>query len=93
MPSKLSIRERVIRLVQDRAPIARRNLEYAFAASTREMAKRAISDLLSDNYIAITGTGRRGSPEIVVLSAGWKPGKCPMCGEEKKRNEQRTERV
>jgi predicted HTH transcriptional regulator len=70
MPNKQGIKERVIRLIQDHAPITRRNLEQSFAASTRELAKQTINELLNNNYIAITGTGHRGSPETIVISAG-----------------------
>ena len=87
MPNKEVVRARVIRLIQENAPVFRRTLEQLFAASTRGIAKQVISDLLSDNYIAVTGTGRRGSPETIVLSAGWPAAKCPMCGSTKHENE------
>lgn len=80
MPSKIVVKARVIRLIQEHAPIARRVLEKKFAVSTREIAREAVSDLLSANYIAIKGVGRRGSPEIIILSAGWPAQLCPFCG-------------
>ena len=87
MPNKQVIRARVIRLIQTKAPVFRRNLEKAFAGSTRGLAKQVISELLSENYIIVVGTGRRGNPEKIVLSAGWPAAKCPMCGSTKHETE------
>lgn len=80
MPTKQVVRERVIRLIKERAPVTRRSLERAFATSTRETAKQVISDLIGDNWVAVVGTGRRGSPEKIVLSGGWPAERCPLCG-------------
>ena len=80
MPNKEVIRLRVIRLIKERAPVTRRSLERAFAPSTREIAKQVIADLIGDNWAAVTGTGRRGSPEKIALSGGWPADRCPLCG-------------
>ncbi len=82
MPNKQYIRERVIRLIQERAPIARRTLEKTFPTSLRGMASEAVSGLINENYIAITGRGKRGDPEVIVQSGGWPARKCPLCGKE-----------
>lgn len=79
MPTHSVIRLRVIRLIEERAPIIRRNLEKLFAPSTRRLAHQAVSDLIGTNYIVLTGTGKRGSPHVIVLSSGWPERHCPLC--------------
>lgn len=80
MPIKQVIRERVVRLIREKSPIFKRSLEQLFAGSTRKLAEQVISDLLSENYIVEVGTGRRGNPKKIIVSAGWPLDKCPMCG-------------
>jgi hypothetical protein len=82
MPKPEVIRARVFRLIDEHAPVARRVLEHKFAASTREAAKQIISELLADSTIAVTGIGKRGSPETIVKAVNWPQGRCPLCGKE-----------
>jgi len=81
MPNKQVVRTRVIRLIREHAPIPRYTLEQMFATSTRPIAKQIISDLIFENYIALTGLGKRGSPSTIVLSAGFPEHKCALCGQ------------
>ena len=80
MPNSAVIRERVIRLIREHAPVPRYTLEQMFATSTRRLAKQVISDLISENYIALTGLGRRGNPITIQISAAFPEYHCPLCG-------------
>lgn len=96
MPTKEYVRERLIRIIREKAPaaITRRELEHRLVGCgyNRETVRGEISLLLSQNYIArlgaprhddkgnVIGYGKRGDPERFIISGGWPADKCPLCG-------------
>lgn len=79
----MKVKERLIRLIQSLAsesPVSRRKLILSFNKSRRAEARIALSGLLSEGYVNPLGTGRRGSPLRIVMSATWRADRCPLCG-------------
>ncbi len=76
------VKERLIRLIQlsSEGPVLRRKLIQTFDASRRKEAEFELSSLISAGYVNPLGTGRRGSPLMVITSATWPFNKCPLCG-------------
>lgn len=81
MPTPLSIRERLIRILNAaEGPLSRRMLVRVFDSSRRSQADEEIGRMLNENIIAITGRGVKGDPVRVVFSAGYDDDRCKLCG-------------
>lgn len=57
-----------------------RAIPRAVSASRRKQIVKELSVLLGEGYVIRLGTGRRGDPFRIVLSATWPHNKCPLCG-------------
>ena len=77
MPTQGYIRMKLIRIVEQEAPIIRRSLVKRFAA--RSQADYQIGELISDGVFITTGIGRRGMPEKIQLSPVFPKRRCPYC--------------
>jgi len=79
----MHVKERLIRLIQaaEGLPLLRRELILSFDKSRRKKAEFELSLLVSLGYVNPIGTGRRGSPSMIVTSSTWPFDKCPLCGQ------------
>lgn len=78
-----SVRERLIRklsVVTARGFVFERELLRLFTSSDHSKVVEQLSSLISEGYAHRLGTGRRGDPHRIVLSATWPFNKCPLCG-------------
>lgn len=77
----MNVKERLIRRIQaSDKPVSRRLLIEAFDKSRRAIASQELSNLIGAGYVCVIGTGRRGSPFMIVRNKTWPFDKCPLCG-------------
>lgn len=82
MPTQLSIRERLIRVIHDAgSAIPRRELVRRFDGSRRSQANAEVSNMLNENVLALVGRGVRGDPVRLVFSGGYSGQRCKLCGQ------------
>lgn len=80
---KVGNRELLIRLLRDIPNggfLYERAIPRMVASSRRRQVMKELSLLLSEGFINRLGTGKRGDPHRIVLSAIWPFNKCPLCG-------------
>ena len=76
-------REILIRMLQEMPEggfIYERAIPRLVSSSRRKQIIKELSTLLGEGYVVRLGTGRRGDPHRIVLSATWPFNKCPLCG-------------
>jgi predicted HTH transcriptional regulator len=82
MPTQQLIRLRIIRIIQEQRSMTRSSLVRRFNTSDRPRSDSEIGRLLSDGFLIVTGTGRRGDPLTVHIGPAFPKNKCPMCLQE-----------